>query len=155
MKKFIYALPVILLIVLIALFIIFSSKENNSSSQDTDTPSLSSSQTPVFTWRYEYDDTLNPDGGPQTNIFLDAKYADGSAKTKFIALFPGSCNDYANPDQNIYANSSMIMCYYAGFGQYYKVISSEGKYLVQRKEFDEGGPDYTPPVQEFETIAEF
>ena len=123
---------------------------------------------PKFTWSFR---NFEKDAMPMTTISLTVRYADGMTETKQIDTVEGSCNAYDAPSSNAtgggigadkYAQSEMIICYYAGFGRFYKVtqiaVPSENRnlnrYPVQRKEFEEGSPDYEPVDQPFETIAE-
>ncbi len=106
-----------------------------------------------FEWVYESKD--EKDGIPQTNISLVAHYSDGTTEKKLVDDIEGGCNEYSNPDKDAYPGSKMIICYYAGFGRYYKVVQSADVYLVQRKEFEEASPDYNPPIQSFQTIVQF
>lgn len=107
---------------------------------------------PTFTWSYH---TFEGTDFPVTEISLTAAYEDGSSETKLIEKIQGSCNDYEDPDQMIYERSTMSMCYYAGYGHYYKVIEELESYAVQRRIFEEASPDYEPPILPFETIARF
>lgn len=107
---------------------------------------------PLFTWSYasfEKDEIL------RTTISLTARYANGFATTKVIDTIEGTCNEYENRDADVYSESSMIICYYAGLGRYFKVVERENLYEVKRKEFEEASPDYNPPVRTFETVATF
>lgn len=108
---------------------------------------------PMFTWKYrsfEKNDML------YTEISIIATSAEGGpAITRKVDTIEGSCNSYETPDADVYPKSDMIICYYAGLGHYYKVVNQGGKFLVQRKEFEEASPDYNPPIQSFEAIAEF
>lgn len=107
---------------------------------------------PIFIWSYE----PTPDTDiPRTIITLNAARADGRIEAKEIDVVEGECNEYPDPDADVYADSTMIICYYAGLGRYYKVVEGEGGYLVQRKVFEEASPEYDPPIQQFETIARF
>jgi hypothetical protein len=107
---------------------------------------------PTFTWQYTY--TTSGDF-PKTHVALTATYPDSTTIKKDIDTPDGSCNEYASPDKDIYPRSTMIICYAAGLGHYYKVVQSNNAYLVQRKTFEEGSPQYTPPELPFETIARF
>lgn len=107
----------------------------------------------TFTWSYA---VAGEDTGIQkTAVTLTATYLDGTKSTKDIATVEGTCNDYANPDKDIYEHSTMIICYAAGFGDYFKVVATDHGYLVERKEFAEASPDYNPPEQPFKTVATF
>lgn len=112
------------------------------------TPSLR----PAFEWRY----TPSMRGDiPYSTIALVARYPDGFVKTKDIDTIAGGCNEYEPADTDVYEKSSMIICYYAGLGHYYKVVESDGHYLVKRKVFEEASPEYAPPPEEFKTIVRF
>lgn len=107
---------------------------------------------PVFEWSYK---SFEDEEIPRSTIYLRALYEDGSEVTKEIDTIQGGCNDYTETDADVYAGSSMIICYYAGLGNYYKVVNVGDEYQVQRRTFEEAGPDYNPPVQTFETIVRF
>ncbi len=108
---------------------------------------------PTFEWSYS--EPVEKDYIPYSTISLTATYPGGETRVKEIETIEGGCNEYPEPDADIYKDSTMIICYYAGFGRYYKVIESDGGYAVQRKEFEEASPDYNPPVRGFETVAKF
>lgn len=108
---------------------------------------------PSFSW--EYKTSENSDDIPQTEIMLAAYYPGGLIVRKGIDTIAGTCNEYSEQDADVYENSTMIICYYAGLGHYFKVVKSDENYLVQRKIFEEASPDYNPPVTGFETIATF
>lgn len=122
------------------------------SNQSAEAPTAPASSNPEFSWSYE---SFEKDEIPQTTIKLTANYSDGTNETKTIDTIAGDCNDYGMIDEDVYEQSMMIVCYYAGLGHYFKVIESNGEYLVQRKVFEEASPDYDPPVQEFETVERF
>lgn len=107
---------------------------------------------PAFAWTYR---EFEQEEIPRTAISLEATYPDGTTLTKEIDTIEGGCNEYPEPDADVYPASTEIICYYAGFGRYYKVVEGEGGFLVQRKEFEEAAPDYDPPVQEFATLVRF
>lgn len=110
---------------------------------------------PVFNWIYEKDSSLNPDGGNQTNIFLEIKYLNNPIQKKFIETFPGQCYELSNPDQDIVKNSKNIQCYYAGYGYKFKIIKQDNFYEVKRQLFEEGSAEYTPTKQNYETVIKF
>ncbi len=109
---------------------------------------------PVFTWRYEADNSLNGDGLPQTNVYLDASYS-GKKVSKLIATVPGSCNNLPDKEKDSVLNSSVAQCYAAGYGDLFKVTKGDHSYLVMRKIFEEASPDDTPPVEEYKRVTEF
>ncbi len=108
---------------------------------------------PVFTWSYS--DPVEKDFIPYSTITLTAQYPNGAVIARQIDTIEGGCNEHPDADKDVYKNSIMIICYYAGFGRYYKVTASESGYAAQRKEFEETSPEYNPPVQTFQTISEF
>lgn len=108
-----------------------------------------------FTWNYEPADTLNLDGLPNTNVFLEALYSNQKIVRKLIATVPGGCNDLPDNEPGSVPNSKNAQCYSAGLGYRFKVIQGVSSYLVQQKEFEEGLPDYTPPETQYGTVSEF
>lgn len=130
----------------------------------TDTPALTpvpstnsheNSAPPVFAWKYEEDTSLNPDGNPQTVIFLEALYPDGTIQSKHIDTTPSSCNEVPDAEMGSVPNSTNIQCYGAGLGYRFKITHGETAYRVERIMFEESTPDYTPPVSEYEVVSEF
>lgn len=122
--------------------------DNNDNNNESKTP-------PTFTWRYEEADSFNPDGNHNTNVFLDAQYSLDVTESKLIETSPGSCNALPEKDADTFAGTKNIQCYYAGLGYVFKIVKGENSYLVQKKTFEEGTPQYNPPKQEFKTVAEF
>ncbi len=107
---------------------------------------------PTFEWKYA---PFEKDFIPYNVISLVATYPDGATRVKEIDTIEGGCNEYVNPDKDVYLKSTEIICYYAGFGRYYKVVEEGKEYLVKRKEFEEASPDHNPPVQDFMVIERF
>jgi hypothetical protein len=109
---------------------------------------------PIFTWKYEPDDSLNPDGLPQTNVYLEASY-DGDVVRKLIFTAPGGCNDLPEKEKDSVPNSTVAQCYAAGYGDLFKITRGEKSFLVMHKIFEEGSPEYTPNETKYTAIAEF
>lgn len=109
---------------------------------------------PTFTWTYSPVEKGSV-SIPYNIVSLTATYPEGTIDTKEIDTIEGDCNEYVNPDKDVYLKSTEIICYYAGLGRYYKVVKDGTEYLVKKKEFEEGTPDYNPPTQEFVTIVKF
>lgn len=110
---------------------------------------------PSFEWSYA---SFMEDEIPRTTVSLIARYSGGTVEEKKIDTIQGvqdGCNAYPEPDADVYPKSEMIICYYAGLGQYFKVVESRDTYVVQRKIFEEGTPDYSPEPEPFTTVAEF
>ncbi len=120
----------------------------STANSDTATP-------PNFKWSFEADDSLNPDGLPQTNVRLTAKYLDGRSEMMVIATAPGGCNELPDFKGAKLASTTAVQCYAAGFGDIFKIVKGDSAYLVQRQGFEEGSPEYDPPVQPFKTVVEF
>ena len=120
----------------------------------TETPEVET-KVPTFTWKFEPADTLNGDGNPNTNVFLDAKYFNGEVTSKLIQVSHGSCNELPDADADSVSGTTNVQCYGAGFGFTFKITKGENSYLVMKKEFEEGSPDYDPPVQQYKVVAEF
>lgn len=154
-KSAAYLLPLFLLIIIagIVFFQLRKAPEapavGNPASENGAVAALGS---PSFQWTYE---SFTEEEIPYTSIGLVARYDDGSLLEKDIDTVAGDCNDYGDPDPDLYPQSGMIICYYAGLGHYYKVVESENAYLVQRKIFEEASLEYSPEPQPFETVAKF
>ncbi len=108
---------------------------------------------PTFAWRFAEADSLNPDGNPETDVFLDVTYADGSSEARLIDTSHGSCGELEDSEGGI-AGSTSIQCYGAGLGYRYRITRGERAYVVERKTFEEGLPDYEPPAYAYEAIVE-
>ncbi len=131
--------------------VIKTNQNGNTDTTQTTTP-------PVFSWRYTVASSLNPDGNPQTNLFLDVTYTDGQTKSKLISVENGSCNALPEPgkaDTDMLEHTTIVQCYYAGQGFLYKIVRGERAYQILQKEFEEGSPEYIPPEQEYKSVAEF
>lgn len=106
---------------------------------------------PTFSWEYK---AAERNDFPYSMVSLSATYPDGTIVRKELREVQGGCNDYSDPDKDVY-KGKMIMCYFAGFGEYFKVVKTENGYEVRHKEFTEASPDYEAPEMEYETIAVF
>lgn len=111
-------------------------------------------EAPVFTWKYEPDDSLNGDGLPQTNVYLETSYSSLKKTSKLVATVPGSCNDLPDREKDSAINSSVAQCYAAGYGDLFKITKGERSYLVMRRVFEEGSPEYNSPVQPYKVVLE-
>ncbi len=129
---------------------IYSEKQTDS--PEVERASVILLDNPSFEWVYVESENTEI---PETTISLTAQDSNGSVISKPIDTIAGGCNEYEERDADVYQNSTMIICYYAGLGHYYKVVESGEHYLVKRKVFEEASPEYTPPIEEFETIAQF
>ena len=140
---------IVFIIVLIGIgYVVLHTKSSSPTPITNKTPTGD----PSFTW--EYDPFIEQEF-PKTHITLTATYPDGHTIRKEIDSVDGSCNDYSTPDKDVYGGSTMIICYAAGLGHYFKVVHNGTAYEVMRKIFEEGSPEYNPPERSFETIAQF
>ena len=121
----------------------------------TELPRREGTATPVFTWRYAEGSSLNLDGIPETDVFLEVRYPDGSLESQKVDTVPGGCNELADADDDHAPMSTVIQCYSAGLGYRYKVSKGEREYFVQRKKFEEASPEYEPPFYDYQVIARF
>lgn len=109
-----------------------------------------------FLWRFEEADTNNPDGNPQTKVYLTASYGEDVREEKLVDTVDGSCSELEGESyEGDISNTGKVQCYYAGLGQQYRIVEDKDSYIVERKFFEEALPDYTPSPSEWEVIAEF
>lgn len=135
------------LVVLATVGIIF--KKNVTAPVDTTVPTQSQA-VPDFSWRFEEATTNNPDGNPQTSIYLNLTYSGSdSIDSRLVDTSDGGCTVSVDV-----ADKSIIQCYYAGAGNYYKVTQGDKKFVILKKGFEEGSPDYNPPAQEYKPFVE-
>lgn len=151
MKAFLIA-GVLTCIAVFVLAYIYLHKESQSLTEMEITVEEKVVGIPTFTWSYK-SSTIGDI--PQTEISLTAKYEDGNSVTKVIDTVEGNCNEYEDADADTYERSSMIICYYAGLGRYFKVVADGAGYTVLRKIFEEASPEYDPPTHQYEAIASF
>ncbi len=152
LKNFFVGRAVVFGILIIVGLGIFAYKTYSNPEQSADIPV--NIEAPVFTWKYEADDSLNPDGLPQTNVYLEVSYS-GKKMSTLIATTPGSCNDLPDVEDDSVPNSAVAQCYAAGYGDLFKVTIGNNSYLVMHKVFEEASPEYDPVVQQYEVVAEF
>lgn len=148
MRKIIYSILILSLAGVALYFLVGNNK--NIVSNVSENNSL-----PSFVWRYEKADSLNLDGQPKTNIFLDVVYPNKVTQKKLIATVDGGCNDLSDSNEDHVANSTVAQCYYAGLGYHFKITQGAKSYLVLRKTFEEALPSSNPPIYKYETVAEF
>ena len=149
--KNIFIIGAVLIILAISGFYFFTGtprQEMPSENPETET----AAGTPIFTWSYQ---TSEDTDIPHTAIELTATYENGTSETKIIDNIEGSCDTYENADEDVYERSTMIICYYAGLGHYFKVVADSNGYSVKRNVFEEASPEYDPPHQPYETVAIF
>lgn len=150
MKKLI---QIIVILALFAVFIFLIVKDTGEVSNQDEIIQLEGD--PIFSWKYE--STMVPIGDDYeiegSDIILVAEHPQIETQEIMVDTVSGGCNEYPEPDSDIALNSTEIICYYAGLGFYFKVVPEGDSYLIQRKRFEEGTPDYNPPQTDFETIA--
>ncbi|MEZ4103634.1 MAG: hypothetical protein R3B55_03770 [Candidatus Paceibacterota bacterium] len=108
-----------------------------------------------FSWEFQEAGSLNPDGNPQTEIYLKILRDGGETERKMIETVDGSCNSLPDADEDVAENSTQIQCYYAGAGERFKIVKDGEVYQVKLQTFEEGLPDYNPPAQQYEVFMEF
>lgn len=116
---------------------------------------ITGSQLSGFMWEYKSAATLNPDGIPETEVYLVATYANGKKETKLIDTIPSSCNDLPDAEEGSVNGTKNIQCYGAGLGFKFKITKGESSYQVQRQMFEEASSDYNPPRYDYVVVAEF
>lgn len=115
---------------------------------------VETTQPPMFAWIFGKSDKLDLDGLPQSTVTLRTTYSGGIIKDTLIDTVQGSCNELPDADKDNVAHTATIQCYAAGAGERFRIIKGEQSYLVQKKEFEEGSPEYNPPEQEYKTVKE-
>lgn len=109
---------------------------------------------PLFSWRHEEADTLNLDGNPNYDVFLDLKYPGGETENILVDTTPGGCGELPDTDPQSVTGTKVLQCYYAGFGHQYRIVKGEQTYRIERKEVEEGTAEFTPPEQQYETFKD-
>ncbi len=107
-----------------------------------------------LSWVYEPADSLTPDGVPQTNLYVQVAYSDGTTDKKLVDTVPMSCNDLDSSVPDSALLSKEAQCYAAGLGYRYKITKGDSSYLVQRKAFEEALPDQVPVTHDYHVISE-
>jgi hypothetical protein len=113
------------------------------------------SAVPAFSWQTEKANENNLDGLPKTHVYVEATHANGKREKKLVDTPDGGCNALQESEPDSIAGTTVFQCYAAGFGYRYKITKGESSYLVMRKGFEEGSPEYTPKEQGYEKVAEF
>ena len=156
--KFFIGRAIVVSILLVLGFGVFVYKTYFTTPPNAETPvqeTVGTTEPPVFVWKYEKANTLNLDGIPKTNVFLEATYSNGVVERTLIATTDGGCNDLPESDKDSVPTSTDAQCYAAGLGYHFKVTKGSTSYLVQKKRFEEASPDYTPPASVYEVVGEF
>ena len=110
---------------------------------------------PTFSWRFEEADTNNPDGGPQTIIYLSAAY-NGTSTEKHIDTVDGGCPELeGEKHEGDISNTGKVQCYYAGLGQSYRIVKGEAAYMIEKKFWEEALPDTEPAPEQWEHMVAF
>lgn len=148
------AIGFIVLLIILGLFWGFGAFNNYIYKEKQADPAIIETNlgTPVFSWRYEKANSLNLDGMPNTDVFLDLKYQDGSVVSKLVDTTPGGCNELTSTETDSVVNSKNVQCYSAGLGYTFKITDAGNAYTVQRKTFEEAIPNYNPPAYKWEII---
>ena len=119
MKKITLAVAVLALIVLAALFVV-----NTKPAEDVPTQGTSNSATTTFAWRFEEAQTMNPDGMPQTNLYLTIEHSNKKIEQR-VDTVDGSCSELEGEKyEGDVSNTGNIQCYAAGLGQRYRITKN-------------------------------
>lgn len=147
----------ILLGILAIIFFGYKAYDEDKSSKKLPivTENISDSEAVFFSWKYEKATSLNLDGIPETNIFLEVGYENGTVNSKLVDTTPMGCNDLPDSKEVVVSGSNVAQCYGAGLGYWFKVTQGPNSYLVERKQFEEALPDQEPVTYQYEVIAEF
>jgi hypothetical protein len=140
-------------IILVICFVLYSLKSNH----DTELVKNNIDNTNIvgFSWRFENANSLNGDGNPNTDIFIDILYENREVVSKLVQVSHGSCNELEEVERDSLAGTKNVLCYGAGLGYRLKIVKVDNLYRIMRQTFEEGSPDYTPTILPYETIAEF
>ncbi len=129
----------------------FLSLEDKVETQDTLPQEGTSTQIPTFSWSFEEARTLNPDGSPQTHVYLLV-----SGERNLIDTVDGNCSEIEGETYEAdVSNTGKVQCYYAGLGQQYRIVKDGDAFVVERKLFEESLPDVTLPGHEWEVVTTF
>lgn len=110
---------------------------------------------PTFSWRFEEADTYNPDGGPQTRVYLSATY-NGTTTEKLIDTVDGGCSEIeGEKHEGDVSNTGKVQCYYAGLGQSYRIVKGEAAYMIEKKLWEEALPEIEPAPEQWEQVVAF
>lgn len=113
---------------------------------------LETTQNDITSFAWLYEDSSEVDAlFPKADVSLIISREDGTKDEQKIATVEGSCNEMP-VETPLALNSKQLLCYYAGFGYQFRVISTDTGYEVQQRELEEASPDYNPPIAEFKTI---
>ena len=150
MKKITLAVAGLALIVLVALFVV-----NTKPTEEVPTQGTSNSATTTFAWRFEEAQTMNPDGMPQTNLYLTIEHSNKKIEQR-VDTVDGSCSELEGEKyEGDVSNTGNIQCYAAGLGQRYRITKNEHTYSAERKLFEEAIPNVAAPVYEWEVVKAF
>ncbi len=151
MKQIILVVVVLALIIPVALFV--SNREPVA--EVIPSPSTSTSASTTFAWRFEEAQTMNPDGMPQTNIYLTIEHSNRKIEQR-VDTVDGSCSELEGEKyEGDVSDTGNIQCYAAGLGQRYRITKNEHTYSAERKLFEEAIPNVAAPEYEWEVVKEF
>lgn len=154
---------IILLLLIIGIAIVLAMRFGNSDSSKSDISSQEeipfSNQRPEisnnFSWYFEEADVYNLDGFKKTDLYLEIVYIDDTTRKQYIDTVDGGCSELiGETHEGDISTTGKIQCYYAGFGQHYRIIQQEEDYFVERRFFEEIIPEQIPVDYEWEIIAE-
>ncbi len=131
------------------LLYVYTMREVPDDESPTEPVVSNQSKVKSFTWSHKVTDT-NADY-PRSTVSLLVLRDDGSRQERMISTVDGSCNELRD-NQLGALGTPELLCYYAGFGYQFRIVSTAEGYDVQQKEIEEATPDHNPPMGEFKTI---
>lgn len=149
MKKFFIGMVVFAIVGVVFLVATLDTDKKTDTTLEENLEENVPTQAPTFNWAFEEASTLNPDGSPQTNVYLSV-----NGEQKRIDTVDGSCSENEGETyESDVSNTGKVQCYYAGLGQRYRIVKIEDSYAVERKLFEEALPDVALPEREWEVVT--
>jgi hypothetical protein len=150
MKNPIFVIIGIIVVVVVVALYLFNNSEDVVVANPLQAEQAEELPSPAtFNWRFAEASTNNPDGNPQTNVYLTINY-DGRSIERHVDTVDGDCNILEGQRyEDDISNAGSVQCYAAGLGQQYRVTQGQYIFFVERKLFEEALPDVTPPVYEW------
>ncbi|MDQ5883517.1 MAG: hypothetical protein QG654_431 [Patescibacteria group bacterium] len=153
--KYISKALIVILVLIIGFFTIrFLDQKRSAEIRENENTGIVDSNPKSLKWKFEDSDSLNLDGLPNTDVFVEVSYESGETRTLLVDTQSGGCNALDISDKDNALGSKNAQCYGAGLGFTYKITKGEDSYLVKRKQFEEALPGYNPPVTEYEVVLE-
>lgn len=109
----------------------------------------------TFTWTFEDSEEQTLDGYNKQDVYVTAEFDNTETQRVFIETVDGGCSEIESDSyEGDVSNTGRVQCYYAGFGQQYRITGDSEQYYIERKYFEEGLPDVEPIEYQWEVLAE-